>query len=100
MVTLYPAAGYREQISGALINTDVSGYAWSCVVTGANAHYLGFYSTVVNPTSGSYRAHSFPVRCVQHLLLLERRIRYLRVQYILADFLIGIARATAFASVS
>ncbi|MDR3118620.1 MAG: fibrobacter succinogenes major paralogous domain-containing protein [Mediterranea sp.] len=71
MVTLYPASGYRDSASGTFTNTGSRGYAWSCALTGVLAHYLGFYLSIVYPTSSSYRAHSFSVRCVQHLHCLD-----------------------------
>ncbi|MDR3118257.1 MAG: hypothetical protein LBU44_02355 [Mediterranea sp.] len=67
MVTLYPAAGLRLQTSGAFTNTDVSGYAWNCAVSGVNAYYLGFYSSIVYPSNNNARAYGLSVRCVQHL---------------------------------
>jgi hypothetical protein len=70
VVTFYPASGNRNSASGAINNTDVYGFYWSSAVSSANASYLRFFNTDVSPAYFSARGNSFPVRCVQHLLLL------------------------------
>jgi uncharacterized protein (TIGR02145 family) len=67
VVTFYPASGYRNSISGAFTSTGSNGYAWSCAVNSANAYYLNFNNTNVNPVNNNNRAYGFAVRCVQHL---------------------------------
>jgi hypothetical protein len=71
VVTFYPATGLRYPTSGAIVDTDYSGRAWSVAISGTNAYYLVFTSANVYPTGSNVRAYSFPVRCVQYLFLLE-----------------------------
>ena len=63
----YPASGYRNRTSGALAGVGSNGYSWSSSPTqsSANAGYLGFGATSVNPQDSNSRASGFPVRCVR-----------------------------------
>jgi hypothetical protein len=69
VVTLYPAAGFRYQTSGAFSVVGSTGYAWSSAITGASAYFLSFPTTLVYPTTSHARAYGWSVRCVQNLLL-------------------------------
>ena len=71
---MYPASGHRHRDSGVFNNTGSVGDYWSCVASGVNGYNLYFYSAFVNPSSNPSRAFGFPVRCVQYLLLLSKRI--------------------------
>ncbi|WP_370689167.1 hypothetical protein, partial [uncultured Alistipes sp.] len=65
----YPATGYRYRETGALNAVGTSGYAWSSSSYAAGnlgAGYFYFYSGLVGPLNGGYRAFGFPVRCVQN----------------------------------
>ena len=69
-IALTPASGYRNSTSGALTNVSTYGYSWSSspsTSTSTNGGSLYFRAGYVYPMNGDYRAHSFPVRCVQHL---------------------------------
>jgi hypothetical protein len=70
-VTSYPASGWRMHTSGVFSNTGSAVDYWGCAISGANVQYLYFSSAAVSPVTTSYRACGFPVRCVQHLLLLK-----------------------------
>jgi hypothetical protein len=85
VVTFYPASGNRHRESGAFTYTGFEGDYWSSASSGVNGFNLVFNNTVVYPAHTANRAYGFPVRCVQRLQ---------------QTFLIGIARATAFVSVS
>ncbi|MDR3117950.1 MAG: DUF4906 domain-containing protein [Mediterranea sp.] len=68
-VAWYPASGYRGQTSGVFTATGSAGVYWSCALSGTNASSLRFNSKDVGPVISHNRALGFPVRCVQHLLL-------------------------------
>ncbi|MDE5906068.1 MAG: hypothetical protein K2G66_00305, partial [Alistipes sp.] len=56
--------------SGALTSVGGTGVYWSSSASAAgnaNASYLNFNSTNVNPQNSNNRAYGFTVRCVQHL---------------------------------
>jgi uncharacterized protein (TIGR02145 family) len=59
-----PAAGYRNNGTGALSAVGRSGYYWSSTVSGANARRLGFGSSSAFMAS-SNRAYGFSVRCIK-----------------------------------
>ncbi|MCM1150791.1 MAG: hypothetical protein NC322_01970 [Alistipes senegalensis] len=63
------ASGLRNNTTGDLWGVGTNGYAWSSSPTSgsANAGYLDFNPTNVNPLNNNNRAYGFPVRCVQHL---------------------------------
>jgi len=66
--TFSPASGSRDAGSGTLCNVGVYGYDWlssSGGATSLNGSSLGFTSSIVRVAYESYRAHGFPVRCVQ-----------------------------------
>jgi hypothetical protein len=67
VVTVYPAAGYRDHPSGAIAGLDTYGVYWSFAVTGVNAYSLEFHSAGVRPIDSGARAYGFSVRCVQYL---------------------------------
>jgi hypothetical protein len=69
VVTIYPAAGYRLYVSGALSSTGYDVDCWSCAVSGVKGYHLGITSTIVFPFYINARALGFPVRCVQNLLI-------------------------------
>jgi hypothetical protein len=94
VVTFYPASGYRLHTSGTFGIADSQGDCWSCAVTGVNAYYQAFLSSLVYPTASNARAHGFSIRCVQHLqsdlhVNLKTGTSYSNLFY--SDFLIGIA---------
>ncbi len=63
---IIPAAGNRNNSSGALNNQGSNGNYWSSSITGTNAYNLNFNSTAVNPANNNNRANGFSVRCIQH----------------------------------
>lgn len=64
--TWLPAAGYRDNINGTVINQGVYGYYWSSIRnTASSGYYLGFFDINMNPRGNSSQPFSFPVRCVQ-----------------------------------
>ncbi len=66
--TDYPAAGYRNNASGALGNVGTRGHWWSSSSYAAGNVYAGLQwsdAGAVNPLSYSSRASAFSVRCVQ-----------------------------------
>ena len=66
-VAFYPASGLRNHASGVFDVTGSTSFVWSIAVSGANACYLVFHSTIVYPTSSAGRARGLSVRCVQYL---------------------------------
>jgi hypothetical protein len=62
---LFPAAGYRNNSSGALNNVGNNGDYWSASPNSSYGYNLRFYSSGVNPGNSSDRANGFSVRCVQ-----------------------------------
>jgi len=63
----YPATGYRDTSSGALLSVGSNGYYWTASPYGStsSSSVLYFYSNIVG-SSGSYgRAGGNPVRCVR-----------------------------------
>jgi hypothetical protein len=68
VVAFYPATGVRLQTSGVFTATGSNGYCLHSAISGVNAYYYVFNSTVVQPAFASSRASGFPVRCVQSLL--------------------------------
>jgi uncharacterized protein (TIGR02145 family) len=58
-----PAAGRRVQ-NGSLSVVGSNGSYWSSSVSGANSHYLDFYSGAASITI-YYRAFGFCVRCIK-----------------------------------
>ncbi|WP_459189898.1 hypothetical protein ACGE0T_07445 [Parabacteroides sp. APC149_11_2_Y6] len=66
VVTFLPAAGNRNNSTGASNNQSIYGYYWaSSVPSGSvNASNVNFNSATLNATS-SNRANGFSVRCVQ-----------------------------------
>ena len=66
-IAWYPAPGYRNFASGALLGVGIYGYSWSSTVaaSGYNAHYLYFYTQGLNPTYTNSRAYGLQVRCLQ-----------------------------------
>ena len=64
--TWYPASGARYFVNGALYDVGDSGRYWSVTPDGSGAYYLGFnYYGNVYPTTSSFRADGFSVRCLQ-----------------------------------
>jgi hypothetical protein len=61
-----PANGYRSYGSGYLYSQGTSGYYWSISIISANAYYLSFNSSGVNPANSSYRAYGFALRCIKN----------------------------------
>ena len=59
-----PSAGNRHRIIGLLSDQGTLGYYWSSTVSGTNARFLYFYSTVAS-TNNNLRAHGFSVRCLR-----------------------------------
>jgi len=69
-----PAAGYRNNSTGAL--TNVGGHIdyWSSSAYASGSPYaswLRYWSGELQPMNGNNRANAFSVRCVQHLRLLS-----------------------------
>lgn len=62
---LIPAAGYRNNNSGALNNVGSNGNYWSASPNSSNGYNLNFNSSNVNPSNNNNRANGFAVRCVQ-----------------------------------
>lgn len=62
---LIPAAGYRNNSSGALNNVGSNGNYWSASPNSSNGYNLNFNSNNVNPSNNNNRANGFSVRCVQ-----------------------------------
>ena len=63
-----PAAGYRNESSGALTNVGARGAYWassSYAAGNINASHLTFGSGDVNPLNTANRANALSVRCVQ-----------------------------------
>jgi uncharacterized protein (TIGR02145 family) len=67
----YPCSGFRNYSDGGLVLVDGRGYNWSCSPYESNGYfaysyhlYFDCYSDV-NPSSHSYRADGYPVRCLQ-----------------------------------
>ena len=60
-----PMAGYRSYLSGWLLGVDSNGVYWSSTVSGSNARYLSFYSSVADVYSDN-RAYGFSVRCLEN----------------------------------
>jgi uncharacterized protein (TIGR02145 family) len=59
-----PAAGYRNDSNGALLNRGSNGYYWSSTENGSNnANILYFSSSNASPSANN-RRHGFSVRCV------------------------------------
>ena len=72
----FPAAGYRNNSSGALNNVTTNGYYWAAVPNSAtNGRNLNFNSSNVNPLNNNNRANGNCVRPVQEFaaLLIEER---------------------------
>ncbi|MCM1249938.1 MAG: hypothetical protein NC209_02185 [Alistipes sp.] len=68
-----PASGYRNETTGALGDVGVAGRYWASTAgsaSSANAGFLFFGATNVNPLNEGSRAIGRSVRCVQHLQLL------------------------------
>jgi hypothetical protein len=66
--SLRPAAGYRNETTGALASVGTSGYSLSSsplAADQAKMGYLGFFADLVGPLESWYRSAGFPVRCVQ-----------------------------------
>ena len=66
----FPASGLRWREQGMLYAVGTEGNSWSAAAfgyTNIRGTYLYFYSDSVTPLYCTYRAHSFPVRCVQEL---------------------------------
>lgn len=62
----YPSPGHRGYGEGALWYVGYHGYNWSSAVNGGiHGLDLNFHSAHLNPSSADYRAHGFPVRCIQ-----------------------------------
>ncbi len=51
-------------VSGSLIRVGSDGYYWSQVSRSTLAYHLGFGSSYVYPSDGSYRLAGIPLRCV------------------------------------
>ena len=60
-----PAPGYRHAFYGTLWSVGYSGYSWSSTVSGSNVRFLDFGFYGVYPQHSNYRAHGFPLRCLQ-----------------------------------
>ena len=66
----YPAAGYRDTSTGALLVVGTEGGSWcssSYVAGNHNAGDFWFHTGNVNPLNNGNRSNGLPVRCVQHL---------------------------------
>ena len=64
----YPAVGYRNYDSGALLNVGSYGYYWSASPSPSNsynAYRLSFYDGNVYPANDYHRSHGYHVRCVK-----------------------------------
>jgi len=65
-----PAAGYRNNTTGALENIGTHGWYWAsspfCSGDEQSGH-LWFHAACVQPLDDSQRANALSVRCVQHL---------------------------------
>ena len=62
----FPASGYRDHSSGALLGAGGGGTCWSAAPASAErAYYLGFGSGSVFPLNGNDRAYGFSVRPVR-----------------------------------
>ena len=63
----YPASGFRESYSdGGLYGAGDGDNYWSASPHPYNAYYMRFFSNgLVYPSTYSYRAHGFSVRCLQ-----------------------------------
>ena len=59
-----PVVGYRRNSNGTLNYVGSNGYYWSSTVSGSNARYLAFNSTVANMNARN-RAYGFSVRCIK-----------------------------------
>lgn len=59
-----PAAGFRRRNNGSLSAVGSVGTYWSSTVSGTNARYLYFSSSVAGMNSSS-RAHGCSVRCLK-----------------------------------
>ena len=60
-----PSAGYRDRITGLLLNQGTLGLCWSSTVSGTYARFLYFSSTSAN-TGINHRANGFTVRCLKN----------------------------------
>ncbi|WP_426478150.1 FISUMP domain-containing protein [Chryseobacterium sp. CBSDS_008] len=60
----FPAAGYRNNTTGALNFRAYSGYYWSSTESSTSAYYLNFNSGAINPANNSNRTYGFSVRCI------------------------------------
>ncbi|MDR1884549.1 MAG: fibrobacter succinogenes major paralogous domain-containing protein [Prevotella sp.] len=81
----FPAAGYRNDNTGALYYVGYEGVYWASSPSVANAYCLGFYSNTVLPAYGNNpRTYGFPVRCVKEFILVFykslRDFRTFRIQ--------------------
>ncbi|MCC8170862.1 MAG: hypothetical protein LIP00_03565 [Parabacteroides sp.] len=68
-----PAAGYRNNASGAGTNRGANGLYWSCTVDGTRTPRLNFNSSGADMNSDK-RANGFSVRCVQVFIVPLRRL--------------------------
>ncbi len=64
-VSWYPAFGYRNSGTGALMEVGTYGFYWSSEVFDTYGSGLRFSSSAVLPAAGSLRASGFALRCVQ-----------------------------------
>jgi uncharacterized protein (TIGR02145 family) len=59
-----PAAGYRNDSNGALINRGSNGYYWSSTENGSSNANILYFSSINASPSANNRRHGFSVRCV------------------------------------
>ena len=67
-VAYFPASGVRSRTDGMLSLSGIEGSSLSSSpfgVSGINAARLCFTTDVLHLLGGIYRAHTYPVRCVQ-----------------------------------
>ena len=60
-----PLAGYRHRSIG-LYAQSFRGFYWSASPNGTYWYAMSFYSSLIDPSNGNYRAHGFSVRCFKN----------------------------------
>ncbi|WP_304708064.1 hypothetical protein [uncultured Rikenella sp.] len=60
----YPAPGYRDWPSGALVNVSNHGFSWSSATSGIYGLDLNFHSQYLNTSRSDRRALGFQLRCL------------------------------------
>ncbi len=62
-------SGWRgTNAEGKLHHVGYSGYSWSSTIPTVSSfyvHFLDFNPTWLKPQNSNYRAHGFPLRCLQ-----------------------------------